>query len=141
MFISCKLSKQVSYNLFCKMSILATMFKFATSRPCKTFLREVHLLTFIKKRRFTVQKATLRARSRISRDWSPKFATWLNMIIGCSSKSIWVIKLSFCQNDSLLENHFDKTTAWFLIYLLNYSLLLYLAKSQILVISLYVNWY
>ena len=88
------------------MSILATMFKFATSRPCKTFLREVHLLTFIKKRRFTVQKATLRARSRISRDWSPKFATWLNMIIGCSSKSIWVIKLSFCQNDSLLGESF-----------------------------------
>ena len=111
MFISCKLSKQVSYNLFCKMSILVTMFKFATSRPCKTFLREVHLLTFIKKRRFTVQKATLRARSRISRDWSPKFATWLNMIIGCSSKSIWVIKLSFCQNNPpMVESFWQKNS-------------------------------
>ena len=28
------------------------------------------------------------------------------MIIGCSSKSIWVIKLSFCQNNSLLGESF-----------------------------------
>ena len=40
------------------------------------------------------------------RDWSPKFATGLNMIIGCSSKSIWVIKLSFRQNDSLMGESF-----------------------------------
>ena len=28
-------------------------------------------------------------------DWSPKFATWLNMIIGRSSKPIWVTRLLF----------------------------------------------
>jgi hypothetical protein len=39
-------------------------------------------------------------------DWSPKFATGLNMIIGCSSKIIWVIKLSFCQNDPLMGESF-----------------------------------
>jgi len=44
--------------------------------------------------------------SVISRDWSPKFATGLNMIIGCSSKRIWVIKLSFCQNDPLMGESF-----------------------------------
>ena len=32
-----------------------------------------------------------------TRDWSPKFATGLNMIIGCS---IWVTRLLFCQIDS-----------------------------------------
>ena len=37
-----------------------------------------------------------------TRDWSPKFATGLNMIIDCISKSIWVIKLSFCQNYPLM---------------------------------------
>ena len=40
------------------------------------------------------------------RDWSPKFATELNMLTGCSSKSKWVIKLSFCQNDFLVEESF-----------------------------------
>ena len=54
------------------------------------------------------------------------------MIIGCSSKSVRVIKLSFCKND-----HFGKMIAWSLIYFLNYSQLSYLAQSQILVISLY----
>ena len=44
--------------------------------------------------------------STLHRDWSPKFATGLNMIIGCSSKSIWVIKLSFCQNDPLMVESF-----------------------------------
>ena len=43
------------------MKEVATTFKFTTSRPCKTFLREVHPLTFIKKLGFAVQKATLRA--------------------------------------------------------------------------------
>ena len=38
-------------------------------------------------------------RPRIS-DWLPKFATGLNMIIGCSSKSIWLTRLLFCQNGS-----------------------------------------
>ena len=37
------------------------------------------------------------------RDWSPKFATGLNMIIGCSSKSIWLTRLLFCQNDSSMK--------------------------------------
>ena len=40
------------------------------------------------------------------RDWLPKFATGLNMKIGCSSKSIWVIKLSFSQNDPLMGESF-----------------------------------
>ena len=35
-------------------------------------------------------------------------------------------------------NHFGKRTVWSLIYFLNYSLLSYLAQSQILVISLYI---
>ena len=42
----------------------------------------------------------------LGRDWSPKFATGLNMIIGCSSKSISLIKLSFRQNVSLMRKLF-----------------------------------
>ena len=38
--------------------------------------------------------------------WLPKFATGLNMIIGCSSKSMWVMKLFFCQNDPLMGEPF-----------------------------------
>ena len=39
-------------------------------------------------------------------DWLPKFATGLNMIIGCSSKSIWVTRLLFCQNGSPMRGSF-----------------------------------
>jgi hypothetical protein len=35
-----------------------------------------------------------------NRDCCTKFATGLNIIISHSAKNIWVIKLSFCQNDS-----------------------------------------
>ena len=38
------------------------------------------------------------------------------------------------------ENHFGKTTVWSLMYFLNYSLLWYLAQSQILGITLYIAW-
>ena len=47
----------------------------------------------------------------LSRDWSPKFATGLNMIIDCSSKSIWVILLSFCQNDPLVGESFRQNNS------------------------------
>jgi hypothetical protein len=40
------------------------------------------------------------------RGWCSKFVTGLNTVIGCSSKSIWVIKLSFCQNDPLIGESF-----------------------------------
>ena len=42
----------------------------------------------------------------VRRGWCPKFATGLNIIIGCSSKSIWVIKLSLSQNNSLMAESF-----------------------------------
>ena len=38
--------------------------------------------------------------------WCPKFATGLNTIIGCTSKSIRVIKLCLCQNDPLKGESF-----------------------------------
>ena len=40
------------------------------------------------------------------RDWLLKFATGLNMIIGCSSKSIWLTRLLFCQNGSPMRGSF-----------------------------------
>ena len=40
------------------------------------------------------------------RDWLPKFATGLNVIIGCSSKSIWLTRLLFCQNGSSMRGSF-----------------------------------
>ena len=42
----------------------------------------------------------------VCRGWSPKFGSGLNITIGCSSKSIWVIKLSFCHNDPLMGESF-----------------------------------
>ena len=42
----------------------------------------------------------------IPRDCWPKFATGLNMIIGCSSKSIWLTRLLFCQNGSPMRRSF-----------------------------------
>ena len=41
-----------------------------------------------------------------AREWCPKFSTWLNIKIGCSSKIIWVIKLSYGQNDPLKGESF-----------------------------------
>ena len=41
-----------------------------------------------------------------SRGWVPKFATELIYQIGHSSKSIWVTRLLFCQNDSLMGGSF-----------------------------------
>ena len=40
------------------------------------------------------------------RGWCPKFATGLNIIIGCSSKSVWVPRLLFCQNDYPIRGSF-----------------------------------
>ena len=71
----------------------------------------------------------------IYRDWSSKFVTVLNMIIGCSSKSEWS-NCPFAKMIPSWENHFGKITAWSVIYFLIYSLLSYLAQLQILVISL-----
>ena len=48
----------------------------------------------------------------LSRDWLPKFATGLNMIICCSSKSIWVTRLLFCQNDSPMMGSFWKKNSF-----------------------------
>ena len=42
----------------------------------------------------------------ITRDWLPKFATGLNIIIGCSSKNIWLTRLLFCQNGSPTRGSF-----------------------------------
>ena len=72
----------------------------------------------------------------LPRGWSPKLtATGLNLIIGCSSKSIWVIKLSFCQNYALMGESFWQNIS-LVTHIMNYSVLSYLVQSQILVISL-----
>ena len=50
------------------------------------------------------------------RDWLPKFATGLNMIIGCSSKYIWITRLLFAKMVLGWGVHFDKRTVssfWF----------------------------
>jgi hypothetical protein len=41
-----------------------------------------------------------------NKDCCAEIATWLNIIISYSSKSIWVIKLSFCQNGPVLWEYF-----------------------------------
>ena len=49
------------------------------------------------------------------RDWSPKFATGLNMIIGCSSKINEWSNYPFAKMIPSRKNHFGKITAWALI--------------------------
>ena len=72
------------------------------------------------------------------KDWCPKFATGLNTIIGCISKSIWVTKWLFCQNYLLIgESFWQNNNLVTHIFFLKYSLLWYLAQSQILGITLY----
>ena len=57
-----------------------------------------------------------------AKGWCPKFATGLDIIIDCSSKIKWVIKLSLYQNDPLINKSFWQnlytfwTTAYHNIY-------------------------
>ena len=69
--------------------------------------------------------------------WVPKFATGLNIIIGCRSKSIWVTRLLFCQNDSPIWGSFWQKDSLITHILFELCLLWYLAQSQILGITLY----
>ena len=57
----------------------------------------------------------------VTRDWWPKFATGLNIIIGCSSKSMYM-------SDQAVDHSY--------VHFLNYSLLWYLAQSQILKVDM-----
>ena len=65
-----------------------------------------------------------------------KLETGLNKIIGCSSKSIWVMKLFFFQNDPIMGESFWQNNSLVTHILLKFSPLSYLAQSQILMISL-----
>ena len=77
-----------------------------------------------------------------SRDWSPKFATGVYMIISCNSKSIWVIKLYFCWNNSLMGESFWQNNSPVTHKIFELQPLSYLSQSQILVISLYLlSWH
>ena len=50
--------------------------------------------------------ATIRIQNLYFRGWCIKFATGLNTKIGNGSKSLRVIKLSFCQNDPPMGESF-----------------------------------
>ena len=54
----------------------------------------------------SVNLITSRLHTGISRVWVPKFATGLIYQIEHSSKSIWVTRLLFCQNNSLMGGSF-----------------------------------
>ena len=75
---------------------------------------------------------------KLSRGWFPKFATGLNIIIGCRSKSIWVTRLLFCQNDSPIWGSFWQKDSLITHILFELCLLWYLAQSQIWCITLYI---
>ena len=70
------------------------------------------------------------------RGWCIKFVAGLNSINRHISKSIQVIKLSFCQNDPLMGESFWQNNNLFTQVLFELCLLWYLAHSQILGISL-----
>ena len=69
----------------------------------------------------------------LHRDWSPKFATVLNMIIVSSSKSIWVTRLLFCQNNSPMRgSYWEKDSLNFLKLqvFLRFTLLIWRPKRK-----------
>ena len=72
----------------------------------------------------------------ICRDCCPKFATGLKCLNRHRSKNIWMTRLFFCQNDSLLEESLRQKDSLVTLILFELCLLWYLAQSQILVISL-----
>ena len=81
-----------------------------------------------------IQRHSLKVQAR---DWSPKFATALNIIIGIVSKSKSLTKLSFCQHDSPRSTSFQQKNSLVTYIFFDLCLLQHLAKSQILVTSLY----
>ena len=73
-----------------------------------------------------------------TRGWSPKFATGLNIIIDiCSSKSIRVTNLSFCQNDPPKSTLFWQKNSLVTHIFFDLCLLSHSAQSQILVTKLF----
>ena len=77
-----------------------------------------------------------------TRGWSPKFATGQNVIIDIDQKLYEWPGCSFARMMYSKRDHFGKKTAWslFFKYFFELWLLWYLAQSQILVTSLYVEW-
>jgi hypothetical protein len=54
------------------------------------------------------------------RDYGPKFATGLKCLKRHRSKNIWVTRLFFCQNDTLMGESLWQKDTWSLLYFLNY---------------------
>ena len=74
------------------------------------------------------------------RDWFPKFANGLNVIIDIVQKVYEWSSCPFAKMILQLGGHFDRKTPWSLIYVLyEQCLFWYLAHSQILGISLYIK--
>ena len=76
-------------------------------------------------------------RKIIARGWCIKFMTGLNIINRHSSKSIIVIKLSFCQNDPLIGESFWQKDSLITCILFELCLFWYSAQSQIWCTTLY----
>ena len=57
----------------------------------------------------------------VSRGWSPKFATGLNVMIGIDQKLSERPDCSFAKMMYYQGDHFGKRTAWSLLYFLNYA--------------------
>ena len=77
--------------------------------------------------------------SSTNRDCCAKFATGLNIIASHSSESIWVMKLSFCQNNSPMGETFWQKDSLITQILFELCLFWYLATGQILGITLYLG--
>ena len=72
------------------------------------------------------------------RDYCPKFATGLKCLTRHRSKNIWVTRLFFCQNDSLMGESLWQKDSLVTLILFELGLFWYLAHPQILGNSLYV---
>ena len=106
------------------------MCTFKSFRPNATFV--VHLLSFTfanSEKAHIILLKKFWALFFHCRDCCAKFATGLNIIISHNSKSIWVIKLSFCQNDPLIGESFWENTSLVTLILFEQCLFWYSAQS------------
>ena len=93
---------------------------------------------FLMIKHFSERILTLNTYFSFSRGWVPKFATGLIYQNRYNSKSIWVTKLVFCQNHSLMGESFwpkDSLITYIIFELCMPNFIL--AQSQILGLTLY----
>jgi hypothetical protein len=103
---------------------------------CCTLVRSLLIHTYVPLYWYTMDSKAFRG----CRDCWPKFATGLKCLNRHRSKRIWVTSLLFCQNASLMGESLWQKDSLVTFILFELCLFWYLAQSQILGNSLYLQF-